>query len=273
MTERQLGTRLDGLDLRDLDGSGFAALENALARHGVIVIPEQRLTPAEQIAFSHRFGALERSLFGQFTHPAHPEITVLSNIEDAGKPTGARGLGQSWHTDFSFMERCGYATILYGIEVPPAGSDTIFADMDAAYQALAPDVRARLDRLEATHAYRLRWDDNRLTPAQLARCPDVRHPMVRRHPRTARPSLFLGSETTVIPDGMSLAEARAFMKELFDFATQARFVHRHRWQPREVLIWDNMSTLHSATPFDETHHRRLVHRTAVIGERPVCAHA
>lgn len=270
MTERVMGSRVSGIDIATLTDAQFAEIQCQLDRHAVIVLPAQTMDNAQLIAFSKRFGELEVSLFkNSYTDPVFPEITVLSNVKVDGKQIGATQFGETWHTDFHFFERCGYTTILYGIEVPPVGSDTMFADMTAAYQALPPSLKARVDAVpRVLHAFRLRYADRRLTPEQLARVPDVFHPLVRTHPHTGEDCLFLGNLPTVYPEGLSDTEGQALMSELFDFSTQDRFVYRHKWQAGDVLIWDNMCTLHMATPYDTENHRRIVHRTSVIGERP-----
>jgi taurine dioxygenase len=270
MAARMMGTRLRGIDAGAVTDVQFAEVQRQLARHAVIVLPDQRMDSAALVAFSRRFGPLEVSLFkNSYTDETFPEITILSNLKVDGKQIGATQFGETWHTDFHFFERCGYATLLYGIEVPPVGSDTLFADMAAAYRALDPYLRARVDAVpRVLHAFRLRYPDQRLTAEQLARVPDIYHPLVRTHPHTGEDCLFLGNLPTVFPDGMSAADGQALMAELFAFSTQERFVYRHQWTAGDLLIWDNMSTLHKATPYDYEQHRRHVLRTSVIGERP-----
>ncbi|WP_270934280.1 TauD/TfdA dioxygenase family protein [Falsiroseomonas oryzae] len=265
---RRMGFEAQGITLEHLDDAGFAAVEEMLLTHSVIVFRNQALSPEAQVRFSERFGPLEVSLYRQFTNESFPPLLVISNVKKDGKPIGAAHVGKRWHTDFSFMELCGYATILYGIEVPPVGADTAFADMYAAYDALDDATKREIDGMQVLHSYRLRYKDGGLSAAQLDRCPDVVHPLVRTHPKTGRKALFLGCVESAFAQGMSLEDGNAFMRRMIAFATQDRFVYSHKWRVGDVLVWDNAAVMHTATPFDEAKYNRTLHRTSTIGGRP-----
>lgn len=265
---RRMGFEVADIDLETLTDSGFAMVEAALLTHSVIVFRNQTLSAEAQVRFSERLGPPEISLYRQFTDANFPPLLVISNVKKDGKPIGAAHVGKRWHTDFSFMERCGYATILYGIEVPPVGGDTAFADMYAAHDALDPAMKAEIEGMQVLHSYRLRYKDGGLSSAQLDRCPDVVHPLVRTHPATGRKALFLGCVESSFAQGMSIEEGNAFMRRMIAFATQERFVYSHKWAVGDVLVWDNHAVMHTATPFDDTLYARTLHRTSTIGGRP-----
>ncbi len=265
---RKLGTHIEGIDLEACSDADFAGIETALLTHSVIVLPDQDLSVPGQVRFTERFGQPEISLYTEFTHPEFPALLTLSNVKRDGKAVGAARVGKHWHTDFSFMENCGYATILYGIEVTPEGGETAFADMYAAYDALDDAMKARIEGMDVLHSYRLRYRLGGMSAEKLARTPDVVHPLVRTHPQTGRRCLFLGCTESAFAMGMELEEGQRFMRELIAFAIQDRFLHLHRWTPRDVLIWDNRALMHSAMPFDEDKYGRILNRTSTIGDRP-----
>lgn len=267
--DRRMGTVVPDIDLAQLDDAGFALIGEALLRHSVVVLKNQSLPPEAQVAFTERFGPLEISIHREFTLGNHPPLLVLSNVVENGKPIGFANGGKQWHTDFSFMERCGLATVLYGVECPPEGANTMFADMYAAYDAFDDQTRARLDPMQVLHSYRLRYRDGGIASDKLTRCPDVVHPLVRTHPQTGRKALFLGCRQSAFAQGMPEAAGNSFMRVLIEFATQPQFVYSHKWEAGDVVIWDNRAVMHTATPFDERKYRRVMHRTSTIGERPV----
>ncbi len=265
---RRLGTRVEGIDLETVSNADFARIETALLTHSVIVLPDQHLSVPGQVRFTELFGEPEISLYTEFTHAEFPQLLTLSNVKRDGKAVGAARVGKHWHTDFSFMERCGYATILYGIEVTPEGGETAFADMYAAYDALDPAMQGRIEGMDVLHSYRLRYRDGGMSAEKLARTPDVLHPLVRTHPQTGRRCLFLGCTESSFAAGMPLEEGQEFMRSLIAHATGERFLHLHRWAANDVLIWDNRALMHTAMPFDEDKYGRILNRTSTMGDRP-----
>ena len=235
--------------------------------------PRSRSTKRQQVAFSRRFGELQVHVLDQYRHPRHPEIFVQSNVDrKTGKTTGTHPDKGSlvWHSDLSFQARPALATTLYGIEVPDEGGDTLFADMCAAYDALDADTKALLDRLKAVHdisVQRVRAGEEPMTERQRAEAPPVEHPAVRRHPATGRKALYVSRHASHIV-GLPRAESDALLERLQAHATSERFVYRHRWRVRDVVIWDNRCTIHSATPYDPDARRRVIHRTVVKGDAP-----
>jgi taurine dioxygenase len=276
-----LGARVDGIDLSaGLDDAGFRALEAVFHRHAVVAISGQRLGEAALVDFSRRFGELEINVASAFHHPAFPHINILSNKKrEDGRNLGSPDAGQGWHTDMSYNATPARASILYAIEVPqrdgaPLG-DTLFAGMGAAYDALDPAMQRRLEGLSAVHHFSKFYDymieqkgsdRPKLTEAQKATKPPVIHPMVVRHPFTGRKCLYADPGYTIRVLGLSEPESSALLDELFAFQTRPEFLYRHKWRIGDVLIWDNIATIHMATGGYAPHEHRLMHRTQVLGD-------
>ena len=275
-----IGARIDGIDLRRLDDAGFAAIEREFHAHGVIAISDQHLDEPQLIAFSRRLGELELNVSSSFHHPDYPYVNILSNKRRAdGTPMGSPDAGQGWHTDMSYNPVPARASILYALEVPmrdgaPLG-DTLFASMGAAWDVLAPELRARLERRWALHHFSKFYDymidergspRPRLTEAQKATKPPVVHPMAVCHPFTGRLCLYCDPGYTVRIEGVAEAESAALLRRLFAFQTQDQFIYRHKWHVGDVLMWDNIATIHMATGGYTDAEHRLMHRTQVLGD-------
>jgi taurine dioxygenase len=195
---------------------------------------------------------------------------VISNKVVDGKVIGNWEAGQGWHTDASYRERPTMCTMLYAMEVPPEGSDTLLADLRAAYDALTDAERAAYDRLQIHHSFKaLQEMRGRTSPYGEAGIEDVVHPMIRTHPADGRKALWVSTGTVRGVVGMPNPEGLELVERLVAFATQPRFVHAHKWRVGDVLIWDNRCTLHRGTAFDLDRYVRHVHRTWVRGDRPV----
>lgn len=270
-----MGAEIRGLDLwAPMDDATFARLREAFVRHKVLRVAGQPLDEPAHIAFSRRFGPLQVHVLDQYRHPVHSEIYLLSNVDRVtGKPKGEhpdKGT-MLWHTDLSFQATPALATILYGIAIPRAGGETEFCDLQAAWDALPEADQRRLVSLRCIHdleSSRIRSEDLPLTEKQKRDAPPVEHPLIRTHPETGRKGFYLGSHVARIV-GMPETESRALIEELTDFATQPRFVYRHRWTSGDVMMWDNRSTMHRAGNYDTAGDRRIVQRTVVIGDKPV----
>jgi len=276
-----LGARVDGVDLgAGLDAAGFAAIEAAFHAHGVIAISDQRLDPPALIAFSEQFGTLEINVASSFRHPDFPPVNVLSNRKRAdGRFVGSPDAGQGWHTDMSYNAVPARASILHALDVPmrdgkPLG-DTLFAGMEAAYAALDPALQQRLLGLNAVHHFSKFYDymiekkgSSRppLTDAQKAEKPPVVHPMVLRHPFTGRKCLYADPGYTIRILDIPAAESARLLADLFEFQTRAEFQYRHAWRVGDVLIWDNIATIHMATGGYRDDEPRHMLRTQVLGD-------
>ncbi|WP_088348475.1 MULTISPECIES: TauD/TfdA family dioxygenase [Rhodomicrobium] len=273
-----LGAEILGLDLSEVPHEAeLGHIRQALAERGVLVFRDQsRLTPEEHIAFSRTFGPLQIHIQHHFHHPQHPEILVVSNVVENGKPIGLADAGRYWHSDLSYVAEPSLGSLLHAQELPDEGGDTLFANQVAAYESLPAELRERIDGLQAVHSYEARnraqqavSGDKRpgLTEAQRASVPPVTHPVVRVHPESGRKALFVNEGFTTHIVGLPEDESRALLEELFTVSVAERFIYRHRWQPHDLVFWDNRQTVHLATPFPQ-HYRRKLYRTTVQGDVP-----
>ena len=265
-----LGAEIDGIDLSvPIDAPVVAEIRRAFLERHVIFFRDQKLTPDALIAFGRLFGELD-------THPfvegmdTHPEV-----IEIVTEPDDRINFGGGWHTDVTFLEKPDLGSILYAVDVPAEGGDTLFANQHAAYDALSQDMKARLDGLVALHSAGPQYAEGGYsTQSRSMRTKNaagasavVRHPVVRTHPETGRKGLYVNQAFTVGIEGMSDDEAHALLRELFAHATREEFRCRFQWRPGSVAMWDNRSVQHYAR-YDYHGHRRVMHRVTVKGDRP-----
>jgi len=282
LTTRKLhplfGAEILGIDVKDVDDATFRGIVDAFNEHSVLLFRGQFPTDEQQIAFSRRFGPLEttiRSIATQERTPDH--IANLSNVdaEDRLIPAGdKRNLfnagNQMWHSDSSFKKVPAMASLLSAREIPPEGGETQFASMRVAYERLPEDMRRFLDGKVAVHSFvysRGLVDGELMPPDHAAQVPPVRQALVRTNPANGRKAFYVGSHACEIV-GMPTAEARALLRELREAATRPELVYTHRWQVGDLVMWDNRCALHRGRPWDESRHRRVMHRTTVAGEGP-----
>ncbi|HUZ75297.1 MAG TPA: TauD/TfdA family dioxygenase [Stellaceae bacterium] len=271
-----LGAEIVGLDLAQaLDDATFAAVRRCyLDSEGVLVLRDQHITPEQHIVFSRRFGPLAIHVLRQFMLPGHPEILLVSNIMENGKPIGLGDAGRYWHSDLSYVAEPSLGSLLHAQELPEEGGDTSFANLYAAYEALPPDVKRRLEGKRATHSYRKSYDvlegstfRPKLSEAQKAAVQAVVHPVVRTHPETGRKALFVNEGFTERILDIPEAESRELLQFLFAHSTEARFTYRHHWQDHDLVFWDNRCVVHYAHGCPPEL-RRHMHRTTVQGDAP-----
>jgi alpha-ketoglutarate-dependent 2,4-dichlorophenoxyacetate dioxygenase len=269
-------TELSGVAVRDLDIAEFRKL---MDKYAVIALRRERpLTDDEHVAFSRRLGPLlpmkmltmvgkSRSRF------AHPEIIDIGNIDAQGKilPEDDRRRAYNrgnllWHTDASYDPARGVYSLLSAHVVPPGGADTEFADMRAACDSLPQTTRDRIEDLMVEHSV---WYSRALagmadvSEEEKATRPPSRHRLVHRHPGSGRKVLYLASHASHVI-GWPIEEGRALLRELIEFATQPQFTCRHKWRVGDLLIWDNLASMHRGTPFDDTKYPRDMRRTTVV---------
>lgn len=270
------GAEVLGLDLSvPLAEADFARLHRAHLEHHVLVFRGQRITPAEQVRFSQRFGPLQIHVQRKFALADQPQVLVISNIRENGEPIGLGDAGHFWHSDLSYKERPSLGSLLHAQELPAEGGDTLFADQHAAYEALPPTLKTRIAPLQAEHSYLARYDELRarspwrpaLTPAQIDEVRPVIHPVVRTHPETGRKALFVSEHFTTRILGLAQDESDALLQQLFAASTAPALQYRHRWQPHDLVFWDNRSVVHLAAGTPE-HLRRKLYRTTIEGDRP-----
>jgi len=226
------------------------------------------------VRFISRFNEPEGHTMRQFTLPGHPYVYILSNKVVDGKPIGAHNDGVGWHTDYSYKEFPVMCTMLYAVEVPAEGSDTLLADLCAAYDALSPERQRELDHLVLHHSYQYfmetrEYGRTTLSPELKAQNPDVFHPLIRVHPANGRRALWASTGTVKEIVGMPNPAGLKLIDELVEFITQDRFVYRHKWKVGDVLVWDNRCTLHTGTLYDDTKYDRLMHRLWAKGDKPI----
>ncbi|MDQ2801328.1 MAG: TauD/TfdA family dioxygenase [Pseudomonadota bacterium] len=276
-----LGATVLGLDLsQDLTAHDFGVVLSALGRFGVLRIPDQTIDAAALMRFSGRFGGLEVNVANTFQEPGHPEVMILSNIKENGKPIGLADAGQDWHTDMSYSKEIAFANVLYGIKIPrrdgvPLGG-TEFANMYAAYDGLPDDVRTRLDGMTVLHDFNKFWEEMRrrpgstrqpLTEEQRRRKPPVSHPIFLTHPITGRKVLYANPGYAVRVNELPEEESDEMLHFLFEHQVQPKYRYMHRWTENDVLIWDDICTLHNAWPDYGPDERRLIKRCQVIADR------
>lgn len=276
-----LGAEVSGINLADaLDEATVEALRAAWVEHCVLVFRDQDITDAEQIAFSRRFGELE--IFPQADNRTvrHPEIFNLTNVGEDGEILPPKhetvqfvSTTRNWHTDSCYRAIPCNGAILHGIETTAETGNTLFADLRAAYDTLPGALRKRIDGLKARHSFEYmrsaKKDLPPMKPEELATVPPVMHPLVRTHPVSGRKSIYLSPIYMERIEGLDDQETRDLIEELTEWASQDRFVYRHKWRPDDVLMWDNRSTMHLVTPFDAASERRVMHRTTLLGTAPV----
>jgi taurine dioxygenase len=271
-----LGAEVLGLGLAaPLSDEDFARLHRAHLRHHVLVFRDQRITPAQQVAFSARWGPLQRHVLHQFAHPEQPEVLIVSNIVENGKPIGLGDAGVFWHSDLSYKERPSLGSFLHAQELPAEGGDTLFANQHLAWDELPEGLRGAVQGERAEHSYlkvyaelqrRSPWRPN-LSPEQIAAVPTVSHPIVRTHPETGRQALFVSEHFTTRVVGLPDDESEALLQALYAHSTQERYIYRHRWLPGDMVFWDNRSVLHLAAGCPPDQRRRLF-RTTIEGHVP-----
>ena len=280
LAEGPVGAAIHGADLsRDVDEETFDAIHRTLDDRGVIVLRAQHLDPAAIARFAGRFGRLLIHAHNKYALAEAPAVTVISNIlDDGGRNIGVPDAGLVWHTDGSYLVHPDMYSFLYAVEVPmqdgvPLGA-TYYASAAAAFDALPADLRARLEGLRAVHSFahhsarRAARGGTRIeiTEELRRKVPDVSQPVVRTHPRTGRKGLYVTEGHTTHVLGMDPEESAAVLRMLWEHLRRPQFVYEHRWQPGDLLIWDNCATQHRATCDYALPQRRLMHRTATAGE-------
>jgi len=268
-----LGAEVIGLDLsRDLPDAEFRTVRDAFNRFSVVVFRgQQALTPAQQVAFSRRFGELEIHVLRHFLHSEFPEILLVSNEQRDGRNIGLADAGRYWHSDLSYKAAPSLGSLLCSKVLPAEGGDTLFASMIAAYERLPAALRARLDQFSAVHDYAARMAKQGrpdLSAAQRAEVPPVVHPVVRVHPETGKRALFVSEGFTTRILGLPEAESAAILEQLFAAEKAPEIIYRHKWRPGDMVMWDNRAVIHLAAGCPPEM-ARTMYRTTIKGDAPL----
>ncbi len=256
-----------------LEDAPFREIERAWHEHCIVLFRKQTLDDLQQVAFAARFGELAHTLKAYEGGKLHPALMYVTNEKKDGKYVGALPDGEMFfHSDMCYLERPLSAAMLYAVALPPEGGNTIFASTYAAYDALPPDLRQKLEGRLAVNSYEPGYGTSNVkmrikTPASPT-ASSFAHPVIRTHPATGRKALYVNRLMTECIVGMAREESDELLQRVFDHQEQPQFQYEHRWQVGDLLIWDNRCTLHARKDFPATHLRKL-RRVAVKGERPV----
>ena len=276
-----IGAQVDGVDLRaPVPHAIKDQIMQAWMQHLVLRFRGQQGMSTQQLVdFSKMFGELDRAptpanQTGKPYLDEFPQVTAISNIVVDGRPIGGLGAYEAeWHTDMSYNESTPSASILYAIEIPPAGGDTWFCSMYDAYDQLPADLQAHITGLQCVHdasrnsagMLRKGWQEVTDPRATIG----ARHPVVRTHPVTRRKALYLGRRLNAYIPGLSLDESESLLDTLWAHAVRPEATWIQQWSVDDVVIWDNRCTMHRRDAFDPDT-RRLMHRTQIAGDRPYC---
>ena len=268
---QHVGAEIGGVDVRDLSERQFAEIRRAYVEHGVIFFRDQELTPDDHEAFAERWGQIN---INRFFKPVdgHPRIAEVRK-----EPDQERNIGANWHTDHSYDQIPAMGSILYALEVPTSGGDTLFASMYAAYEGLSDELKEQLGSMRAEHSSRHAFgtlddtDDEtkkdlkgRLSNAAAA-TQDAIHPVIIRHPLSGRPALYVNGDFTLNFEGWTKEESQPLLDSLYEHACQEEYTCRFSWEAGSMAIWDNRAVHHKALN-DYQGQRRLMNRITIEGE-------
>jgi taurine dioxygenase len=264
-----IGAEIIGVDLSEpMSDAVFAAVLDCWHRHNVILFRDQHLTEDDQVRFGERFGPPAVSHTRRYT-TKNPAVMLISNIRENGQLIGALPDGEMhFHTDQCHQERPAMASMLYALEIPSTGGNTLFANAYLAYETLPQPLKKTIEGRKGLNAYD--YDNASMKRGTKPRegIPSYWHPIVRTHPATGRKALYVNRLMTVAIEGLPDAEGDALLNALFDHQEQRQFIYEHIWQPHDLLMWDNRCTLHARTDFSAAE-RRLMRRLTILGEKPV----
>lgn len=276
-----LGARILDLDLSEpLSPESCQAIEQALGQYGVVSFPDQKLTAHELKDFSQNFGHLEVNVANMYHESDLAEVMILSNIVEDGKPIGLSDAGQDWHTDMSYSKMIAFSNVLYGLKIPVRGGkslgNTEFCNMHAAYQGLPAQIKSELEGMTITHDFNKFWETMRrekgstrppLTDEQRKKKPPVSHPVFLTHPITGKKVLYANPGYSIRINELSEEKSAQMLAFLFQHQTQDQYKHRHNWTEGDVLMWDNIGTIHNAVADYRPDEPRLIKRCQVMANK------
>lgn len=277
-----IGAEIEGLDVsKGLTAAECSVVTTALDRYGVIVLHNQDVSPSSQKALAQGIGTLRPLVYGRYSLPGNAEVMIVSNIKKDGQDIGISDAGSLWHSDGAYLREPDMYSLLYGIEIPhrfgePIG-DTVFASVTNAYDDLPADLKTRLSRMTCTNSFEFHLQKKAslgqlrrapLTPEQKAATPDVVQPVVRKHPNTGHPCLYVNEAHTKALNGVTPVESDALLAMLWKHIVSPKYLYRHRWRAGDLIIWDNCAVQHLAV-FDYGDIPRRLHRTGTFGPVPI----
>ena len=263
---KAVGGLVEDVDVKDLSDSQFDEIRQAFFDYGALFFRDQDLTPEDHIAFAKRWGEIDVNRFFSPV-PDYPEIAEV--LKEADQELN---IGGSWHTDHSYDEAPAMGSILYALDIPPSGGDTLFAGMAAAYEALPQEMKDRIANLKARHGndhafgetseYRKAMGGRLINPEAAGQ--QAVHPIVLTHPDSGKKGIYVNPGFTLQIEGMDKAESDALLAELYAHVQQPQFHYRHVWEEGMLAMWDNRATWHNALN-DYQGHRRYLHRITMEG--------
>jgi taurine dioxygenase len=277
-----LGATVEGLDLaKPFSREEFDAVEKALGERGVLRFPRQRLTARELKAFSAQFGSLEVNVASKsYQEPGIPEVMILSNVVEEGRPIGLADAGQGWHTDMSYSRTVAFANVLYGIRIPQRGGKplgaTQFCNMHAAYEGLPSSLKRDLEGKTVLHDFEKFWEMMRrekgskrppLTEAQRKAKPPVSHPVFLTHPLTGRKVLYANPGYAMRINELPERQSDEILAFLFEHQVKPEYRYTFHWQEGDVLLWEDIGTIHNAVADYGPDEHRLIKRCQVMADR------
>jgi taurine dioxygenase len=264
-----IGSDVSGVDLsQPLSDAEFRRIEQAWHDGLILVFHGQQLEEEDQVGFCERFGTLAGVLNKHTGGGHHPSVMYISNIKENGKLIGALPDGEMFfHSDQCYVERPAMATMLYAMEIPSKGGDTLFANMYKAYETLPAELKKKLDGLKAENVYDYEASGTKRGSKIKEGVKHFAHPVFRTHPVTKRKALYVNRLMTDHIVGLPIEESNEILNFLFDHAENPEFVYTHQWKVGDVILWDNRCSLHARSDFDASERRKL-RRITVLGEKP-----
>lgn len=277
-----LGASIHGVDLtQPIDRATFGQILNTLGRYGVVRFPDQHIELGDLKRFSEMFGEIQGNPISAINRDRpFPEIGILSNVKENGAYIGSPDAGQDWHTDMSYRDVMGFVNVLYGLKIPRRDGKTLggteFSNMHMVYEALPEAMKHRLDGMTVSHNFEKFWENMRqnhgsdrpaMTDEQRRRRPAVVHPLFLTHPITGRKVLYCNPGYAMRINELSEKDSQETLDFLFEFQLQARFRYIHSWTENDLLIWDNLGTIHRAIADYRPDEIRLMRRCQVMATK------
>ncbi|OUW38683.1 MAG: hypothetical protein CBD40_07475 [Gammaproteobacteria bacterium TMED180] len=269
---KSLGAEVIGAQLVNMDVKTYSSIEKAFSRYLVLCFRDQQLGPCDLVNLARKFGGVGETPYLSGLEDYPDVVPIVKEANEKSQHT----FGSGWHTDFTFQKKPPARTLLYALDVPPKGGDTLFANLQDAYESLSTGMQESLSRLRALHSSIRSYGPNASLKNHLENMTITNekeepgfesHPVIRKHPVTGKPSLWINPTYTIRFDGMTDQESQPLLDYLNDLITEARFTCRVNWKRNSLVMWDNRCTQHSASS-DYAGHRREMWRITTAGDTP-----